>query len=67
MFEITCIFCHFSTIRFPLETLGIPGFLTRSCIYTVTFTEIKTLRTLKPLVAATKKFSNFHKISKIPL
>ena len=22
MFEITCIFCHFSTIRFPFETLG---------------------------------------------
>ena len=23
MFEITCMFCHFSTIRFPFETLGI--------------------------------------------
>ena len=23
MFEITCIFCHFSTIRFPFETLDI--------------------------------------------
>ena len=23
MFEITCIFCHFSTIRFSSETLGI--------------------------------------------
>ena len=26
-FEITCIFCHFSTIRFPFETLSILGFL----------------------------------------
>ena len=27
MFEITCIFCHFRTIRFPFEALGILGFL----------------------------------------
>ena len=23
MFEITCIFCHLSTNRFPFETMGI--------------------------------------------
>ena len=40
MFEITCIFCHFSKTRFPFETLGTKAFSDRSvqsCIYTVTF------------------------------
>ena len=23
MFEVTCVFCHLSTVRFPFETLGI--------------------------------------------
>ena len=61
MFKITCIFCHFSTIRFPFETLGFskafPGRSLRSCVYTVTFREMNYLRALKQLAAATKRFS----------
>ena len=68
MFEITCIFCHFSTIRFPFKTLASKAFLDRSlryCIYTVTFRDINILRTLKRLAAATKRFSGKHKFVKI--
>ena len=66
MFEIPCIFCHFSTTRFPFKTPGILGVLRcslRSCIYTVTFTEMNILRSLKRL-AATKGFSGKQKFVK---
>ena len=47
MFEITCIFCHFNTIRFSFETLSISGLRSlRSCIYTVTFREMNILGAL---------------------
>ena len=55
MFEITCIFCHFSTIRFLFETLGLSkAFSGRSLriyrVYTVTFREMNYLRALKQLL-----------------
>ena len=67
MFEITCIFCHFSTIKFPFKTLGISGFSDRSlrsCIYTATFMEMNVLRTLQRLAATAKRFSGKQKFVK---
>ena len=67
MSEITCIFYHFNTIRFPFETLESKVFSDRnlwSCIYTVTFREMNILRTLKRLAAATKRFSGKQKFVK---
>ena len=67
MLEITCIFCHFSAIRFPSETLGNMAFSDRSlesCIYTVTLREVNVLRTLKRLAAATKRFFGKQKFVK---
>ena len=67
MFEITCIFCHFSTIRFPFKTLAILGFSDRSLrsyIYTVTFMEMDVLRTLQGLAATAKRFSGKQKFVK---
>ena len=67
MFEITCIFYHFSTIRFPFEILGIKDFSgpnLSSCIYTLIFREMNILRTLKQLAAATKRFSGKQKFVK---
>ena len=61
MFEIICIFCHFSTIRLPK---GFSDRSQRSCIYTLTFREINVLRTLKRLAAATKRFSGKQKFVK---
>ena len=67
MFEIPCIFCHFSTIRFPFKILDILGFLRRSlrsCTCTVTFMEMNILRTLQRLAATTKRFSGKQKFIK---
>ena len=64
MFEIICILCCFSTIRFSFENLESKAFSDRSLrsyIYTVTFTEIKISTTLKWLVGATKRLSEKQK------
>ena len=58
MFEVTCIFCHFSTIRFS-GPQAYSDLSLRSCIYTVTFREINILWTLLKGFLGKRRSQNF--------